>query len=263
ELEAKHIVIATGSKPAALPGVELDGSRIGTSTAALAYTEVPGHLAVIGAGYIGLELGSVWHRLGAKVTVLEYLDRVLPGMDADLAKEAHKFLKRQGLEFRLKSRVIAARVEKGRCVVECEGAEPLQCDRVLLAVGRVPNTEGLALESVGIDTDKQGRIPVDERFATSAAGIYAIGDVVRGPMLAHKAEDEGIACVEGLVNGCGHVNYDAIPAVVYTQPEIASVGKTEEELREGGIEYRKGVFWFRGNARARTLGHIDGKVKVL
>jgi dihydrolipoamide dehydrogenase len=263
ELHARHIIIATGSKSAGLPGVELDYDRIGTSTEALSYPEVPTHLAVIGAGYIGLELGSVWHRLGAKVTFLEYLDRILPGTDLELAKEAHKLFKRQGLEFRLSSRVTAARVEDGQCVIEAEGAEPLSCDRVLVAVGRVPNTDNLGLESVGIQIDNRGRIPVNDHFATSAEGIYAIGDVIRGPMLAHKAEDEGIACVEHVVTGYGHVNYDAIPGVCYTQPEIASVGKTEEELKETGIEYRKGVFQFRGNGRARALGQIDGRVKIL
>jgi dihydrolipoamide dehydrogenase len=204
----------------------------------------------------------VWHRLGARVTFLEYLDRILPGTDLELAKEAHKLFKRQGLEFRLSSRVTAARVEDGQCVIEAEGAEPLSCDRVLVAVGRTPNTDHLGLESVSIQLDNRGRIPVSDHFATSAEGIYAIGDVIRGPMLAHKAEDEGIACVEHIVTGYGHVNYDAIPGVCYTQPEIASVGKPEEELKEAGIEYRKGVFQFRGNGRAETdriLGvHIIG-----
>ncbi len=263
ELEAKHILIATGSKSAQLKGVELDGDRLGTSTEALDYPEVPGHLVVIGAGYIGLELGSVWKRLGAKVTVLEYLERILPGMDEELAKEALKIFKKQGLEFQLGARVTAARVEENQCVVECEGIQPVACDRVLVAVGRVPNTDGLGLESVGIELDDNGRIPVDEHFATSAEGVYAIGDVIRGPMLAHKAEEEGIACVEGLVTGYGHVNYDAIPGVVYTQPEIASVGKTEEQLKEEGIDYRKGTFPFLANGRARSLGQTSGFVKVL
>jgi len=263
ELHAAHVIIATGSKSAPLKGVELDYDRIGTSTEALAYPEVPKHLVVIGAGYIGLELGSVWCRLGAKVTVLEYLDRILPGMDDELAAEALKLLKRQGLEFHLGARVTAARRDEGGCVVEAEGLEPLRCDRVLLAVGRVPNTDNLGLDTVGIQLDEKGRIPVNEHFATSAAGVYAIGDVIRGPMLAHKAEDEGIACVEHIVTGYGHVNYDAIPGVCYTEPEIAAVGQTEEQLKAAGIEYRKGVFQFRGNGRARALGHIDGKVKIL
>ncbi len=263
ELKAAHIIIATGSKSAELKGVELDYDRIGTSTEALSYSEVPKHLVVIGAGYIGLELGSVWSRLGAKVTVLEYLDRILPGMDAELAKEAQKLLKRQGLEFKLKSKVTVAKVKGKKCVVEAEGAEPIECDRVLLSVGRVPNTDELGLEAVGISLDERGRIPVNEHFATSVEGVYAIGDVIRGPMLAHKAEDEGMACVEYIRTGYGHVNYDAIPGICYTEPEVASVGKTEEQLREGGVEFRSGVFQFRGNGRARALGHVDGKVKML
>jgi len=263
EIEAKHILIATGSHSAPLKGVELDGDRIGTSTEALDYPEVPGHLVVIGAGYIGLELGSVWKRLGAKVTVLEYLERILPGMDDELAREALKLFAKQGLEIQLGARVTAARVEGNQCVVEREGGEPLRCDRVLLAVGRLPYTEGLGLESVGIELDEKGRIPVDERFATSAEGVFAVGDVIRGPMLAHKAGEEGVACVEHLVTGFGHVNYDAIPGVVYTRPEIASVGKTEEQLKEEGIEFRKGTSPFLANGRARSLGQTAGFVKVL
>lgn len=263
ELTAKHIVIATGSKVRGLPGVRLDGNRIGTSTEALSFTEVPKHLVVIGAGAIGLELGSVWRRLGAKVTVLEYLDRILPEMDQELSAEALKVFARQGLEFQLKARVTAARVEGERCVVECEGTSPIECDRVLLAVGRVPNTDDLGLESVGIQLDDRGRVPVNDRFETAASGVYAIGDVIRGPMLAHKAEEEGIACVERIATGYGHVNYDAIPNVVYTQPEVASVGRTEEQLKQDGREYRKGSFQFRGNGRARVLGHTEGQVKIL
>jgi dihydrolipoamide dehydrogenase len=263
ELRAKSIIIATGSKPASLPGVVLSGDLIGTSTEALAFSHVPKHLVVIGGGYIGLELGSVWRRLGAKVTVLEFLDRILAGMDAEMAVEMQKILEKQGLEFRLQTKVTAARVENGRCTVATEKGEPLACDRVLMAVGRVPNTEKLGLESVGIELHKKGLIPVNDRFATSAEGIYAIGDVIAGPMLAHKAEDEGVACVEGIAGGHGHVNYDAIPAVVYTNPEAGSVGKTEEELNERGTEYRKGVFPFRANGRARTLGAEEGKVKIL
>lgn len=277
QLQARHVIIATGSKSAPLRGVELDQDRIGTSTEALSYPAVPRHLVVIGAGYIGLELGSVWRRLGAKVTVLEYLDRILPGTDDELAAEALKLFKRQGLEFQLGARVTAARAAQADaggkrtrdrnaadpCVVEHEGGEPIRCDRVLLAVGRVPNTDDLGLNTVGITLDEKGRIPIDDHFATSAAGVYAIGDVVRGPLLAHKAEDEGIACVERIVTGYGHVNYDAIPAVCYTEPEIAAVGKTEEQLKAAGVDYRKGVFQFRGNGRARAMGHVDGKVKIL
>lgn len=262
-LEAKWILIATGSRPAILPGIELKSDRIGTSTEALAYAEVPKHLVVIGAGYIGLELGSVWRRLGARVTVLEFLDRILFGLDAEIAAEAKKIFEKQGLEFRLGSKVTAARVKDDQCVVEVEGQEPLICDRVLVAVGRVPTTDRLGLESVGIELDKKGHIPINERFATSAEGVYAIGDVIAGPMLAHKAEEEGIACVENLAGGHGHVNYDAIAAVVYTQPEIASVGKTEEQLKEAGVDYRKGLFPFRANGRARTLGQVEGFIKML
>jgi len=218
---------------------------------------------VIGAGAIGLEMGSVWARLGSKVTVLEYLDRILPGMDAEIAGEAHRVLKKQGLEFKLGARVTSAKVKGKTCVVEADGMEPIECDRVLLAVGRKPMTEGLGLKAVGISTDERGRIPVDEAFHTSMPGVYAIGDVIRGPMLAHKAEEEGVACVEGIATGYGHVNYDAIPNVVYTAPEVASVGKTEEELKQAGIEYRKGSFPFLANGRARALGHTEGRVKIL
>ena len=263
ELTADNIIIATGSKVATLPGVELDGDRVGTSTEALDYGEVPEHLVVIGAGYIGLELGSVWKRLGAKVTVLEYLDRILPGMDAEIAKEALKIFKKQGLEFRLGAKVTSAKTEGDVCTVEVEGQEPITCDRVLVAVGRKPNTDGLGLEAVGLELDERGRIPVDDRFKTAVDGIYAIGDVIRGPMLAHKGEEEGIACVEGIAGGYVHVNYGAIPAVAYTDPEIASVGKTEEELEAEGVAFKKGVFPFQANGRAKSLGHPEGKVKVL
>ena len=263
ELKAKSILLATGSKPAGLAGVALDGERIGTSTEALSYPEVPQHLVVIGGGYIGLELGSVWRRLGAKVTVLEFLDRILFGLDTEMGVEAKKLFEKQGLEFQLSCRVTSARVQDGQCVVESAGHEPLTCDRVLLAVGRVPNSGNLGLENVGIALDPKGRIPVNEQFRTSAEGIYAIGDVIAGPMLAHKAEEEGMACVEHLVSGYGHVNYDAIAAVVYTHPEIASVGRTEEQLKEAGAEYKKGVFPFRGNGRARTLGQVEGMIKLL
>ena len=262
-LEAKNILIATGSAVATLPGVELDGDRIGTSTEALAYPEVPEHLVVIGAGVIGLELGSVWARLGAKVTVLEYLDRILPGIDGEIAKQAQKLLKRQGLDFHLGVKVTGARVEGDGCVVEAEGRDPVHCDRVLVCVGRKPYTENLGLDTVGIETDRRGRIPVDEHFKTSADEIFAIGDVIAGPMLAHKAEHEGVACVEHLATGYGHVNYDAIPNVVYTHPEIASVGKTEEALKESGADYRKGTFPFMANGRAKAIAQTDGQVKFL
>jgi dihydrolipoyl dehydrogenase len=261
-LAAKNILVATGSKPASLPGVEWSGDRIGASTEALSYAAVPKHLVVIGAGYIGLELGSVWLRLGAKVTVVEYLDRILPGMDSEIAREGQKLLERQGMEVRLKQKVVAAKVKGKDCVVECEGQEPIKADRVLVAVGRAPNTEGLGLASVGIQVDERGRVPVDASYL-AAEGVYAIGDVIGGAMLAHKAEEEGVACVEGIATGYGHVNYDAIPGVVYTQPEIATVGRTEDELKADGTAYRKGVFFFRANARAHSIGQIDGRVKVL
>ncbi|MEM9553332.1 MAG: dihydrolipoyl dehydrogenase [Acidobacteriota bacterium] len=263
-IEAKNILIATGSDVATIPGVELDGERIVGSTEALEFSEVPEHLVVIGAGYIGLELGSVWARLGSQVTVLEYLDRILPGMDAETAKIAQRLFKKQGLDFHLGTKVTGATVrDDGWCVVESEGNEPIECDRVLVAVGRKPYTEGLGLESIGIEFDERGRIPVDAAWKTSADGVYAIGDVIAGPMLAHKAEHEGVACVEGIAGGHGHVNYDAVPGIVYTHPEIASVGKTEEQLQEDGVEYRSGVFPFGANGRAKALADTDGQVKIL
>jgi len=263
ELEAKHVIIATGSKVAPLRGVELDGDRIGTSTEALNYPEVPKHLVVIGAGYIGLELGSVWRRLGAKVTVLEYLERILPGMDAEIAREAERIFEKQGIEFKLGARVMSATRSGDQVAVGIDGQASISCDRVLLAVGRVPNTDELGLASVGIELDPRGRVPIDDAFRTYVPGFYAIGDVVRGPMLAHKAEEEGVACVEGIVTGFGHVNYDAIPGVCYTHPEIASVGKTEEELNAQNIPFKKGSFPFMANGRARALGATEGRVKIL
>ena len=263
ELTAKHILVATGREVATLKGVTMDWDRIGGSTEALSYPEVPGHLVVIGAGVIGLELGSVWRRLGAEVTVLEYLDRILPGVDSETAKRARVLLTRQGLRIETGVRVTGARVDGDGCVVEAEGHAPIRCDRVLVAVGRRPRTADVGLDSVGITVDERGRIPVDERFATTAAGVYAVGDVIAGPMLAHKAEEEGIACVEWLATGVGHVDYDTIPSVVYTDPEIASVGRTEGELKASGIPYRKGTFPFGANGRALALGHTDGQVKIL
>jgi dihydrolipoamide dehydrogenase len=263
KLTAKHILIATGSKPAPLPGIEWVADRIGNSADALSYADVPERLVVIGAGYIGLEIGTIWRRLGSQVTVLEYLDRILPGMDTELADEACKIFKKQGLKFRFNSRVTGARVEGERCVVECEAADPIECDRLLVAVGRVPNTAGLNLQSVGVTTDEGGRIPVDERYQTSASGLYAVGDVIRGPQLAHKAADEAVACVESICDVNGKVNYDAIPAVVYTNPEIASVGRSEDALKQSGVEFRKGTFPFLANGRARALAQTEGFIKVL
>ncbi len=263
DLAAEHIIIATGSVPASLPGIEFDGERIGTSTDALAYEEVPKHVVVIGAGAIGLELGSVWSRLGAKVTVLEYLDRILPGMDLETANAAQKAFESQGLAIELGARVTGVNRTKTGCTVNAEDRSNLRCSHVLVAVGRKPYTEGLGLDTVGIEPDERGRIPVDEHFNTSAEGIYAIGDVIRGPMLAHKASDEGVACVERIVTGYGHVDYDAIPNIVYTWPEVAGVGRSEEELKEADVPYLKGTFPFLANGRAQALGDTTGQVKIL
>ncbi len=262
EVSAQRILLATGSVPATLPGVELGGA-IGSSTEGLAYDAVPEHLVVIGAGYIGLEMGSVWARLGSKVTVLEYLDRILPGADSELAALAQKIFAKQGLDFRLGSRVLGASTTDGGCRVEIDGQEPLEADAVLVAVGRKPASEGLGLETAGVETDERGYVKVDEHYQTTGAGIYAIGDLIGGLLLAHKAEEEGVACVEGIATGYGHVNYAAIPGVVYTQPELATVGQTEDALQAAGTPYKKGVFPFRGNGRARAVGHDEGVVKML
>ncbi|MGZ4963259.1 MAG: dihydrolipoyl dehydrogenase, partial [Limisphaerales bacterium] len=262
ELDTKNILIATGSVPAPLRGVEVDGEVITTSTEALSFSSVPKTFVVIGAGYIGLELGSVWNRLGSKVTVLEYVDRILPGLDSEMSAEAQKIFTAQGLEFRLKTKVLSAKCKGNQAIVECEGTEPIIADKVLLAAGRRPNTQGLGLDKIGIELNK-GFINVGSNFATGVPGIFAIGDVIYGPMLAHKAEEEAIACVEAMVTGFGHVNYDAIPSVVYTHPEIASVGQTEDQLKAAHADYKKGVFPFKANARAMTLGATQGKVKVL
>ncbi len=263
EIEAKHFIIATGSLSAPLKGVEVDGKVVGTSTEALSWEKVPEHLVVIGAGAIGLELGSVWRRLGAKVTVLEYLDRILPGVDLELAREAQKILRKQGFVFQLGARVTSATKSGRKAIVEIDNSGSIKADRVLLAVGRVPNTAGLALECLGIELDPHGRIPVGPGFTTSAEGVHAIGDVIEGPMLAHKAEEEGVACAQQIATGRSHVNYEVIPGVVYIHPEIASVGKTEEELKQAGVTYRKGTFPFLANGRARTLGETAGQVKIL
>lgn len=262
-LTARHILLATGSRPAPLHGVELDGERIGTSTDALAYAEIPSRLVVIGAGYIGLELGSVWRRLGAEVTVLEALDRILPGMDLDLARAAQAMFEKQGFTFRLGVRVAGASATKRQATVRCEGGETFKCDRVLLAIGRVANTRDLGLETVGIEPDQRGEIPVADNFATSAPGVWAIGDCIRGPKLAHKASHEAVACIEALAGGRTSIRYDTIPGVVYTHPEIASVGKTEQQLQADNIEFRRGVFPLQASGRARAMGETDGRVKVL
>jgi len=262
-LETPRIVVAVGSRSVVLPGIEADGRFVGTSTEALAFDAVPGHLVVIGGGYIGLELGSVWRRLGAKVTVLEYADRILAGIDADIASEALVLFRKQGLDIRLGVKVRAARAADGGCIVECEGQEPIACDRVLAATGRRPATDGIGLETVGVATDGRGYIPVDGQFRTSAAGVWAIGDCIPGPMLAHKAEEDGVACVDGMTGRWAHVDYDLVPAVVFTHPEIAAVGMTEEQLKAAGKSYAKGVFPFRANGRSRTINDTHGKVKVL
>ncbi|MCE9606959.1 MAG: dihydrolipoyl dehydrogenase [Planctomycetia bacterium] len=263
ELTAKNVIIASGSKPFILPGIEMDGANIGTSTEALSYDKVPEHLVIIGGGVIGLELGSVWKRLGAKVTVLEYLDRLMAGFDTELAADAKKIFEKQGLEVRLKTRVTGAKFDGKQCVVTCDGAEPITCDKVLVCVGRVPWTDELNLASIGLELDSKKRIPVDAHLRTKVEGVYAIGDCIAGPMLAHKAEEEGVAAAEFIVRGYGHVNYDAIPSVVYTEPEIASVGKSEDDLKVAGVEYKKGQFPFSINGRAKALAQTDGYVKIL
>ena len=268
ELTARSIVIATGSESTPLPGVEIDEKRVVSSTGALDLDAVPGHLVVVGAGVIGLELGSVWGRLGSEVTVVEFLDHITPGMDAEVAKNLQRILTKQGMTFRLSTKVAAIDNSGERLKVSLEpaaggDAETLECDTVLVAIGRRPYTEGLGLENVGIATDRRGMIEVGDHFETSVEGIYAIGDVVRGPMLAHKAEEEGVAVAELLAGQKPHVNYDAIPGVIYTAPEVASVGRTEEQLKEAGIEYRVGKFPFLANSRARATGQTDGFVKLL
>lgn len=262
-ITGKKILIATGSVSSSLPGIQPDGDRIGTSTEAIAWPEVPEHLVVIGAGVIGLELGTVWRRLGAKVTVLEYLPRILPGVDEQVANEAKKIFEKQGLTFKLGTKVTSVTAAGKTCTITMEGAEPITCDRVLVAVGRKPCTDNLGLAEAGVQTDKRGFIQVNAGYQTTAAGVYAVGDVIGGAMLAHKAEEEGIACVEKMATGHGHINYGTIPAVIYTSPEIASTGANEDALKAAGIKYKAGRFSFAANGRARAAGHTDGFVKVL
>lgn len=266
-LEAEHVVIATGSVPTTLPGVEVDGTIVVDSTGALEFSDVPESLVVVGAGYIGLELGSVWQRLGSNVTVVEYLDRILPGMDLEIAKEAMKVLGRQGIAFRLGTGVTSAtlvgRGKKKRARLALTDGTSLDADRVLVAVGRRPRTEGLGLEALGVTFDARGRIEVDDAFRTSARGVYAIGDAVAGPMLAHKAEEDAVAMVESIVTGHGHVDYGLVPGIVYTEPEIATVGATEEALVASGTPFKKGVFPYQANGRARAMNRTGGKVKIL
>lgn len=265
---AKHIVIATGSDSAPLPGVTADEKQIVTSTGALELDKVPGHLVVVGAGVIGLELGSVWRRLGAEVTVVEFLDRICPGMDNEIATNFQRILAKQGLKFRLATKVTGAAQSADGVTLTVEavkggGAEEIKADVVLVAIGRRPYTDGLGLETVGVELDERRRIKIDGHFATNVPGIYAIGDVIAGAMLAHKAEEEGVALAEMLAGQAGHVNYDAIPGIVYTWPEVATVGKSEEELKAAGVAYSVGKFPFTANGRARAMGFTDGFVKIL
>lgn len=268
-IETKNIVIATGSVAATLPGIQIDEDRIVTSTGALALKAVPKRMLVIGAGVIGLELGSVWARLGAKVTVVEYLDRILPGMDSEVARQFQRMLQKQGIEFKLSTKVAGIdKQDDGSLKARLEPAqggeaEAFETDVALVAIGRKPFTEGLGLDVAGVALDERGRVRTDAHFKTSVEGIYAIGDVVVGPMLAHKAEDEGIAVAEIIAGQAGHVNYGAIPAVVYTSPEIASVGKTEDELKAEGIDYKIGKFPFTANGRAKAMLATQGFVKIL
>ena len=265
---AKHIVIATGSESVALPGVELDEHAIVSSTGALELDQVPDRLVVIGGGYIGLELGSVWKRLGAEVTVVEYLDRLVPGMDAEIAKTFERVLGKQGIKFRLSTKVTGAVRGNDGVTLTVEPAkggeaEQVKADVVLVAIGRRAHTGELGLEEAGVALDERGRVQVDTHYATNVAGIYAIGDVIAGPMLAHKAEEEGVALAERIAGQAGHVNYDVIPGVVYTWPEVASIGKTEDDLKRQGISYKVGKFPFTANGRARAMGSTDGFVKLL
>jgi len=266
-LEAKAIVIATGSDVARLPGVEIDETTVVSSTGALSLARVPKKLIVVGAGVIGLELGSVWRRLGAEVTVVEFLDRILPGMDSEVGKQVQRLLEKQGFDFRLAHKV--SKVEKTGSAVKATiepaaGGEEkaLEADVILVAIGRRPYIERLGLEALGVATER-GIVMVDDHFATNVPGVYAIGDVIRGPMLAHKAQEEGVAVAEILAGQAGHVNYAAVPSVVYTSPEIASVGKSEDDLKAAGVAYKVGKFPFTANGRARAMRHTDGFVKIL
>jgi len=266
--ETKNIVIATGSESIPLPGVEVDEKRIVTSTGALELDKVPGHLVVIGGGYIGLELGSVWHRLGAQVTVVEFLDRLVPGMDGEVGKAFERVLGKQGLTFKLGTKVTSVKHNGEGVELTVEpakggDAQTLQADVVLVSIGRRPYTQNLGLENAGVELDERKFIKTDGHYKTNIDGIYAIGDVITGPMLAHKAEEEGVACAEILAGQAGHVNYGVIPGVVYTWPEVASIGATEEMLKKDGVAYNVGKFPFTANGRARAMGSTDGFVKIL
>ena len=266
--KAKNIVIATGSSSSSLPGIKIDEKNIISSTGALSLDQVPKHLAVIGGGYIGLEMGSVWARLGSKVTVIEFLDHITPGMDREISKEFEKILTKQGIKFKLNSKVSAVKSQQGKLIVEFNNninkvKENLECDKVLISVGRKPYTEGLNLSKVGVNKDNKGRIEVNKKFQTSVSNIFAIGDVIKGPMLAHKSEEEGIAVAEILAGQSGHVNYDIIPGVIYTSPEVATVGKTEEDLKKLKVNYKIGKFPFLANSRAKVNNESEGFVKIL
>ena len=266
--EAKNIVIATGSVPSSLPGINIDEDKIVSSTGALSFKSVPKHLVVIGAGYIGLEMGSVWLRLGSKVTVLEYLDFITPGMDREVSNEFQKILKKQGMSFKLNSKVESVQVKGENIEITftdnaTKQKDVIVADKALISVGRKPYTEGLNLSKIGIKKDNKGCVEVNKKFQTAIKNIYAIGDVIKGPMLAHKAEEEGIAVAEIIAGQSGHVNYDVIPGVVYTSPEIASIGKTEEQLKQEKIDYRVGKFPFLANSRAKVTNETEGFVKIL
>ncbi|KAB2919836.1 MAG: dihydrolipoyl dehydrogenase [Hyphomicrobiaceae bacterium] len=265
---SKAILVATGSDVARLPGIEIDEDRIISNMGALSLKKVPEHLVVIGAGYIGLELGSVWRRLGAKVTVVEFLDGIVPNMDREIARHLHRLLEKQGLEFRFSTKVTGAEKRTDDLLVSLEPSkggdtETMAADVVLVAVGRRPYTDGLGLERVGIRLDEKGRIPVETGFKTAASGIYAIGDVIAGPMLAHKTTLDGVRCVEGIAGRDASVDYNTVPEVIYTSPEVASVGKTEEELKAAGVAYKSGTFPFTANSRARCNGDTRGLTKIL
>ncbi|MET4422992.1 dihydrolipoyl dehydrogenase [Bradyrhizobium sp. 956_D2_N1_5] len=267
-VETKNIVIATGSDIARLKGIEIDEKRIVSSTGALSLDKVPGKLLIVGAGVIGLELGSVWKRLGAEVVVVEFLDRILPGMDGEIAKQFQRILEKQGFAFKLGAKVTAVDTSGKSLKATIEpaaggAAESIEADVVLVCIGRVPYTDGLGLKEAGVALDNRGRVQIDPHFATSVKGVYAIGDVVAGPMLAHKAEDEGVAVAEIIAGQAGHVNYDVIPGVVYTTPEVSSVGKTEEELKQAGQAYTVGKFPFTANGRSKVNQTTDGFVKIL
>ena len=266
--EADNIIIATGSDVISLPGIEIDEKKIVSSTGALELSSVPKKMIVIGGGVIGLELGTVWRRLGTQVTVVEFMDNILPGMDNEIRKEARKLFKKQGIEFKLSSKVTGAKTTAKGVDLMVEpaaggDAEKISADVVLMAIGRKPYVDGLGLDNVGVKLNERGQIETDEFFETSVEGIYAIGDVIAGPMLAHKAEDEGVVLAEMLAGQSGHIDYNAIPGVVYTWPEIASVGKTEEQLKEAGVKYKSGKFPFMANGRARAMNATDGFVKIL